>query len=284
MTKLSFNEFEAVSSKQWKQKIQFDLKGLDYNKTLLTNTNEGIIINPFYHLDQTKDLKVKMPVEAFKICQTIFVDDEIIAGRLAQDALKNGATALQFKANKPFDIDLLLNKLNLKKNDSSNCLNIYFELNFLSQSFIAELSKKATQFRMFLNCDIIGHLAQTGNWFFNNKTDYKIIAELFKTVSNTNHILGVNANLYQNAGANTVQQVAYALAHVNEYFNALAEGVLTPKLKNVIQVNFAVGGQFFMEIAKLRAFRYLFDLVAKEYKLHFELELFATFCYALIAQ
>ena len=28
-----FKEFEPVSSKQWKQQIQFDLKGADYNET-----------------------------------------------------------------------------------------------------------------------------------------------------------------------------------------------------------------------------------------------------------
>ncbi len=275
MTKLSFNEFEAVSSKQWKQKIQFDLKGADYNKTLLTHTNEDITINPFYHLDQTKYLKVKLPTEAFKICQTIFVDDEIIANKLAQNALANGTTALRFFADKPFNINLLFNKLSTAKTENNNELfNIYFKLNFLSQSFIAELSKKTTQFNVFLNCDIIGHLAQTGNWFFNNKTDYKILADIPKAIPNTVNILGVNADLYQNAGANAVQQVAYALAHVNEYFNALAEGILIPQPKNTIQVNFAVGSHFFLEIAKLRAFRYLFDLVAKEYQLDFELVVF----------
>jgi len=273
MTKLSFSEFEAVSSKRWKQKIQFDLRGADYNKTLLTHTNEGITINPFYHLDQTKYLDVNMPTEAFKICQTIFVDDEIIANNLAQDALANGATALKFIADNPFDIDLLFNKLNPKNKKQ---LNVYFRLNFLSQSFVTELSKKTKQYNLFINCDIIGHLAETGNWFFNNKTDHKILTDILKSAPKTIHIIGVNASIYQNAGANIVQQVAYALAHVNEYFNAFAEGVLTAQQKNVIQVNFAVGGQFFMEIAKLSAFRYLFDLVAKAYKLDFKLELFAV--------
>jgi len=272
MTKLSFSEFDAVSSKQWKQKIHFDLKGLDFNKTLLTNTNEGITINPFYHLDQTKYLKVNLPNNAFKICQTIFIDNEIIVNKLTKEALKNGATALRFIADNPFDIDTLLKGLDIKKQP----FNLYFKLNFLSQSFVTELINKTVSLNLFLNCDIIGHLAKTGNWFFNNKTDHKIIAELFKTVSNTNHILGVNANLYQNAGANSVQQVAYTLAHVNEYFNAFAEGIFTPQINNIMQVNFAVGGQFFMEIAKLRAFRYLFDLIANEYPLDFELELLAT--------
>jgi len=30
-----FSEFESVSAKQWKQKIQVDLKGEDYNEKLV---------------------------------------------------------------------------------------------------------------------------------------------------------------------------------------------------------------------------------------------------------
>ena len=273
MTKLSFNEFDAVSSKQWKQKIQFDLKGADYNKTLLTHTNEGITINPFYHLDQTKYLDVKLPDKHFKICETIFVDDAVIANKLAKKALLNGATALRFVALKPFDINLLLNKVNAKNNNNSS-LHLYFELDFFSQNFITKLFKETSQYKIFLNCDIIGHLAKTGNWFFNKKTDFKILAAIFKSATNKINVLGVNAGLYQNAGANLVQQVAYALAHVNEYLNAFLHGVIEPNLTNKIQVNFAVGGQFFPEIAKLRAFRYLFNLIAKEYHFDLNLEIF----------
>ena len=34
MCKHLFKDFEPVSSKQWKQQIQFELKGADYNETL----------------------------------------------------------------------------------------------------------------------------------------------------------------------------------------------------------------------------------------------------------
>ena len=78
--------------------------------------------------------------------------------------------------------------------------------------------------------------------------------------------------MYQNAGANTVQQVAYALAHANEYLNAFADIGLPPS--NKMQFTFAVGSHYFFEIAKLRAFRYLFDLITGEYNLNIEPEIF----------
>ena len=47
-----FNDFESISSKQWKQQIQFELKGLDYNDTLVWESPEGIKVKPFYHKDE----------------------------------------------------------------------------------------------------------------------------------------------------------------------------------------------------------------------------------------
>ena len=47
-----FSHFPSVSAKQWKQKIQFELNGADYNDTLVTQTLEGISIKPFYHKDR----------------------------------------------------------------------------------------------------------------------------------------------------------------------------------------------------------------------------------------
>jgi methylmalonyl-CoA mutase len=56
-----------------------------------------------------------------------------------------------------------------------------------------------------------------------------------------------------------VQQIAYGLAHVNEYLNRI-EVINKPLVFEI-----SVGTNYFFEIAKLRAFRLLFNLIAKEY-------------------
>ena len=56
-----------------------------------------------------------------------------------------------------------------------------------------------------------------------------------------------------------VQQLAYTLAHVNEYFNRI-ENINQP-----ITIEVSVGTNYFFEIAKLRALRILFNTLAKEY-------------------
>jgi methylmalonyl-CoA mutase len=47
-----FDAFEPVYSKQWKQQIQYELKGADYNETLVWESPEGIKVKPFYHSDE----------------------------------------------------------------------------------------------------------------------------------------------------------------------------------------------------------------------------------------
>ena len=109
MNKFLFNEFEATSSASlWKQKIQVDLNGLDYNDTLLWKTEEDITVKPYYTSTDRKNLKIISPNESFSICQSIFIDDVNIANSLALDALKKGADSIQFTANKKFNTKLLL--------------------------------------------------------------------------------------------------------------------------------------------------------------------------------
>lgn len=53
-----FNEFPEVSAKQWKQKIQMDLKGADYNETLVWESLESINVKPFYHQEDLKNIPI----------------------------------------------------------------------------------------------------------------------------------------------------------------------------------------------------------------------------------
>jgi methylmalonyl-CoA mutase len=76
MTANLFEDFDPISSKQWKQKIQFELKGADYNDTLIWNSPEDIKVKPFYHSDDiSKTFEVNTKASEFKICQNIFVFD-----------------------------------------------------------------------------------------------------------------------------------------------------------------------------------------------------------------
>jgi len=81
-----FKDFDAVSLKQWKQKIQFDLKGLDYNDTLVWKTNEDINVKPVYHKDElTKVIPNLKTTPGWNVTQHIYVVNEERSNENAKD-------------------------------------------------------------------------------------------------------------------------------------------------------------------------------------------------------
>ena len=257
MTTNLFNDFNPISSKQWKQKIQFELKGADYNETLVWNSPEDIQVKPFYHKDEfTKSFPVTTKATAFRICQNIFVFDIEKSIERALDTLNRGADSLRFTIeNESIDITNLLEKLPLDN------VTVYFNLGFISIDFVQKIDAfaKKNNTRIFCNLDPIGQLAKDGNWFVtkekNNFETLNLLSKQTKSVS----LLSINVALYQNAGANMVQQIAYSLGQANDYFNRI-ETINQPIVFEV-----AVGTNYFFEIAKLRTLRLLFNLIAKEY-------------------
>jgi len=266
MSKELFNEFDEVSSKQWKQQIQYELKGADYNETLVWESPEGIKIKPFYHKDETvKPSAVVTEATNFRIVQNIFVHDTDKSIARALDTLSRGAESLRFTIdNEATDIEKLLHSI-------PTDIHVSLKLGFLNLDFIKKINTLAGNRTgtSTIELDPIGQLAREGNWFSNLEDDFKILNEIAK---NCTHILFLNcdSSLYQNAGANMVQQLAYTLAHVNEYFNRITS------INKPISLNVAVGTNYFFEIAKLRALRLLFNTLAKEYNHNFDCQILAT--------
>lgn len=263
-----FDDFNPVSSKQWKQKIQFELGGTDYNKTLIWNSPEDIQVKPFYHKDEfAGTFNINTKATQFKICQNIFVHDLEKSNLRAIDSIHRGAESTCFTIeNENVDIAKLLQNINLEKID------IYFNLSFLSKDFIKKIDAfaKEKNAKIYCNLDPIGHLAKEGNWFSTKeKTNFDTI-NLLSTASSNISLIGISASLYQNAGANLVQQIAYSLAHANEYFNRILN------INQPIVLEISVGTNYFFEIAKLRALRILFNLIAKEYKHKFDCHLLVS--------
>ncbi|MFP4529297.1 MAG: methylmalonyl-CoA mutase family protein [Candidatus Kapaibacterium sp.] len=76
--------------------------------------------------------------------------------------------------------------------------------------------------------------------------------------------IGIDSSVWHNAGANAAQELGYALASAAEYMRAFKDD--DPNMiASKIQFTFAIGSNFFMEIAKLRAARMLWAKIAKEF-------------------
>lgn len=90
------------------------------------------------------------------------------------------------------------------------------------------------------------------NWLNENIPNYSAFA--------------IHGSTFNNAGANAVQELAFALSSATAYIRGLMNNNLTiDVIAKKMKVVFGVGSNFFMEIAKLRAARTLFAKVIKEF-------------------
>lgn len=275
-----FSDFEAVSSKQWKQQIQYELKGADYNETLVWESPEGIKVKPFYHADdseasETVNLDAIVPTKPFAIVQNIFVHDVQKSNARALETLQRGAESVRFTLeNDAISIEELMQNLPLEN------VNYYFYLPFLSVEFTNKINDFASKNKanIFIQNDPIGQLGKDGNWFENLEKDFEKLNIIAKNphplegypTGGVVSFLTISSGIYQNAGANIVQQLAYTLAQANEYFNRI------PAINQPITIEVAVGTNYFFEIAKLRALRLLFNTLASEYNHNFDCHIIAT--------
>lgn len=267
MTKKLFEDFEKVSSKEWKNLIQYELKGADYNDTLVWESLEGIKVRPFYHFDDSQiPQPIPTAISTFTILQDIFVFDVDKSISRALKTLERGAEVLRFTIeDKNIDLELLLGSLPLET------VEIFLSLRFLDLEYIQKINTiaKARQATIWIQVDPIAQLAKDGNWYSNLDSDFSILNKLHTNDLKVN-LLSVDSSLYQNAGANMVQQIAYTLAHANEYWNRVKND------QSSLLIEVAVGTNYFFEIAKLRALRWLLQLVGKEYHTDFKFKILAS--------
>ena len=279
-----FSEFAPVSTEDWVAKITADLKGVPFEKKLVWKTGEGFNVNPFYRLEDIEGLKTteSLPGEFpyvrgtkkdndWKVRQNIEVCCFKAANEKALDILNKGVTALGFVI-KGDDV----NKENIATLLEGICPQAV-ELNFntclckaealigilaeVFQSKGADLEKcyGSVNYDPFKKPLIKGKENQ--NWVESAAAVLKAGAALPKY-----RVLAVNAFNLNKAGAFITQELGYALAWGNELLAKLTEaGFTVDEVAKNIKFNFGISSNYFMEIAKFRAARWLWAEIVKAY-------------------
>lgn len=242
-------EFKQLTPQEWKLKVQAELAGLDYNEVLVWDTAEGIQVKPVYtNEDLPEDVSTIQTTKDWKII-----------GNFRNDSPQDFSYLYGFKVNEShFDQVLKLPEF----------LDLFFEIKTSTDS-LNQLNFSEIKNLKYLGLDVLGKFAETGNWFHSQEKDLALTQKIL-TENTFEKSIEVNASLYQNAGANHVQQIAIAISHAVEYLENLGAEA-TSKLYFKV----AVGGNYFFEIAKLRALRQLWNLILNEYNSEAE-----TFIYA----
>lgn len=262
-----FEDFDPVSSKAWKQQIQFEQKGADYND-LVWESPEGIKVRPFYHADDyQKSASLPTANESFRICQDIFVHDVAKSVVRAKNFISRGAESIRFTIDNPeIDLSSLLMDLPLEN------VAVYVKMTFLSEESLRKINTIAVQKNATIYCltDPVGQLAKTGNWFASTENNNFEVFNTFSALNPVVSYINIDASLYQNAGANIIQQIAYSMAHMVEYFTNVANS------GKFIVFEVALGSNYFFEIAKLRAMRQLFTAIVAEFDFDCQCHILAT--------
>mgnify|MGYP000282893724 FL=1 len=255
-----FENFESVSAKAWKQKIQFELQGKDFNSHLVWNSIEGIDVKPFYHSEAySKAPKIQHNASDWKIGHSIYVNSIEKSNKHAIELIESGIESLHFTLpTENIPVEKLLEHI------ETSCIPIYFEPLFLSEKLIKGLQAFSLKSKssFYILQDPIGYLSKHGNWHENLKIDFHTLKQTISLGSNLKSVISVDLGLYQNAGGSMIQQLAYTLAHVNEYLNLFD----AERIKSVV-FKVSIGSNYFFEIAKLQALRVLWQSLTKDYGL-----------------
>ncbi|MFA5123902.1 methylmalonyl-CoA mutase family protein [Zavarzinia sp.] len=210
----------------WRSTVEQELKGVPIGKKLVTRTAEGIEVQPLYRREDAAALKLATgPGEPPYLRGT-----RPPAGR-----------AWRWEAGR----------------ESAD--NDFSPLPALALALAQ--SKPGGRAAGTVTADPLGWLLDHGSLPMPLADCLNDLAEGLQTADKagrSDRVVGIGAQRWHECGATAVQELAFALAAGAEYWRALLDrGLTSGQIAPRTQLGFAVGVDFFLEIAKLRAARVL---------------------------
>ena len=262
-----FSDFPSHTRAQWEERILKELKTENISAYFNRGGEDEIHISPFFVKEDFQNLKeFGKPLyhhQDWQIQQQIIIKNISDANQKSLTALQGGANSLYFG-----NADLLMTKADLHlllKDIFVDAVSLHFSAQNNPADlvkYLIEIAEEQYIDKKALTGSIeIAPLSGKGQDDSDlSKTAFYILlleAEFpgFKSISIDS---GNNVSL--------VQQLAHALSQADEYFSRLTKrNVPAEKIARQMQFSFPVGSDYFLEIAKLRAFRLLWKKVAANY-------------------
>jgi methylmalonyl-CoA mutase len=280
-----FNDFPPVSTQEWLDVVTKDLKGADFQKKLVWKTNEGFQLNPFYRAEDVEGLPAleNLPGQfpyvrgtkkdnVWYVRQEIDVKDVAEANKKALALLERGVTSLGFRLPKTKiseeNMEILLQGIAPDKVELnfSTCISRTADLAKLVVAYIKGRDLNVMECFGSVEFDPFRKILKKGidepNWIENAVEMVQIMAPLPRY-----RALTVTGNRMNDAGAYSFQELGYSLSYGNQLLSALIDNGVAPSMAaKKIKFEFGVGSNYFMEIAKFRAARWLWAEIVDAYK------------------
>ena len=275
-----FDEFSPVTATLWKEKIVQDLKGVPYSK-LITNLDEGFAIQPFYQREHLSslDFLVGFPGQfpfvrgknsdknRWQVNQVFSVKHPQETNHEVIKALENGVDALTFVFEKQLQPDTTVLQQLLQNVDIGN-VTLHFkgaDTKTLKTS-LQTLTSHPENLKGSIENDPLAYYNLHG--VFEEKEPFAQMAKTLKVTSGwpAVRVITVDGAVFHNAGGTTVSEMAFTLAMGSFYVQQLTENGFSPdEVADKMLFRLAIGSDYFMEIAKFRAFRYLWAQILKAF-------------------
>jgi len=301
-------EFEAPRYDTWRAEVERLLKGASFEKRMLTETYEGITLQPLYRKEDVENIEELASLPGFapylrgnkayrngektwEIAQELAYPTAAEFNRAVRYDLKRGLTAvtlpLDEASRQGYDPDTAENGLvgrggvsianyeDFKKALAGVDLDrvpVFIRAGTSGVSslakYIALVAEKSIDPRVLKGAvalDPLGELAVSGRLPLSLAGLYDEMAAMTSWASENAPGVGtvwIHGEPYNDAGADAVQELALVLATAVEYLRELERrGLEIEKSLPHFRLSFGLGTNFFMETAKLRAARVLWDRV-----------------------
>jgi methylmalonyl-CoA mutase len=267
----------------WQEKAESSLKGKKID-SLHCDTYENIILKPLY----TREDEQPVPdysggsdyrrgiyplgylTNKWNVAQQLFYQSPSELKEKLQDAIKKGQTALAFQVSEELietnsSLSSVLEDLYHQYPLAINAKGWHSAvLEVLAK--MAENENKADQVSGYIGSDPIALFAEEGAFSQEYLEEWKNnINKYSKSFPHLSTIL-IDTTPYHNGGANTVQELGIAIAEGVQYVDLLQDSELDHNvIVKKIVFQFSIGSNFFMEIAKLRAARVLWNRITELY-------------------
>lgn len=273
MAKKFFDEFAESTKKNWEAQVFKDLKGKNFEDTLVWKTPEGISVQPYYSEEDLSTLPLPAIQQAQSAKKALNWQNRPIAkysqekptNSLVIDILQNGADAIvidfQDADISRIDFVKLLDKIKLSDTP------IYFHA--IDNEALMEAIRKYIHYQPKggLIYDSLANFFAGGAKI--DSTTWESTKNLINLCADypAFNVITIRSDIFHNAGANAVQELAFTLASATTYLDKLTElGLSAGEIATKIEFSLAIGTNYFMEIAKIRSLRYLWNKILEAYQ------------------
>ncbi|MBU8879309.1 methylmalonyl-CoA mutase subunit beta [Bacillus sp. FJAT-29790] len=280
INKMFEETFERQTLEAWKQKAEETLKGKSID-SLSKNTYENIQLKPLYSQEDFKVQEVSQyPGHSdyrrganslgyltgeWKIAQKLEAEDDESLKRTLLSSFEKGQTAISLDTDK-----MNMNDFEKVVEDIYAKYPFSIETNLHQALILSKLSQLPNSKKIsgYIGMDPLAAAAVSGSvQSFDEGYDewVKVIKSADSNMPELRTIL-IDTCVYHKGGANAVQELAIALSTGVCHLQQLIErSVSLEKILTKMVFKFSIGANFFMEIAKLRAARFLWDKVTEAY-------------------